>query len=223
MKKISIIPIITLSIGNVFAVTTMQMGSGGVLTNLQNSTGQNNQALVWGLLVDTTGDGFQAGNYLPGFTITDINTRPEGVLLDTSGGISDDRLFISALTMATGGTSDGSTGLSTPTNFIISYNSEGATGVSAAGNQSVALVWFDFTTKTGQTTTDGLKYGLLNLTTTYSIATPADQLGGVLAYGSNFVGADPVRTASFTLGIPEPSSALLGAFGAIALLRRRRK
>ena len=208
---------------NAYGATVMQMGSGGTLTNLQNSLGSASSTLVWGLVIDTSGNGF-AGGYIPGFTLSDTTSLPGGQFLSTSGGVTDDRLIISGNLMTAGGTTDGSTGLAKPTNINLSYNGEGATGISALGGQAVAIMWFNATTKTGQATVNGDKYGFLNLTTAYSITTPADAAGGSLAFGASFIGADPVRVGNLTLGtaVPEPSAAFLGAIGALGLLRRRR-
>jgi hypothetical protein len=210
-----------LSMTSLQASTTMQLGSGGTLTNLQTQAGSANSALVWGLLVDTSGNGFQGGNYSPGFTLSDTNALAGGQFLSTTSGVTDDRLFISSNFFATAGTVDGSTGLSKPTNILLSYSTDGvgANGVSALGGQSVALVWFDSLTKTGQQAVDGNKYGLYILPFT----TPADQGGGNLPFGSNFLGVDAVRTASLTVGVvPEPSVSIFGLVGVLGLLRRRR-
>lgn len=202
------------------AVTTLQMGvGGGFLTNLQNSAGLANQTLVWGVVVDTDGNGF-ASNYDNGFTISDTATRPNGIFLSSSSALTGDRLFISTNLMATGGTGDGSGGLAKPTNVNLAYIADGAAGVSNAGGQAIAIMWFDYTSKTGQTVALGDNYGLYVL----PFNTPADTLGGSVAFGSNFIGPDTVRLASneFGVPIPETSTSLLGAIGALALLRRRR-
>lgn len=203
------------------ASTTLQLGSGGTLTNLQTSGGNASSALVWGILVDTTGNGFQSGSYLPGFTFSDTAALPGGQFLSTLSGITDDRLFISSNFFATAGTADGSTGLSKPTNILLSYSTDGvgATGVNALGGQNIALVWFESLTKTGQQAVDGDKYGFYTLPFT----SPSDQAGGNLPFGSNFVGPDTVRNASLVIGaVPEPSVSLLGLVGLVGVLRRRR-
>ena len=221
MKK-NVIILVSLIAGScVHASTVLQLGSGGTLTNLQTNSGDASSALVWGLLVDTGGNGFQAGSYIPGFTFSDTTALAGGQFLSTSSGVTDDRLFISSNFFATAGSTDGSAGLSKPTNILLSYSTDGvgATGVSALGTQAIAIVWFNALTKTGQQAVNGDKYGLFVLPFT----TPSDQAGGNLPYGSNFAGTDPVRTASLTINaVPEPSAVLLGAIGALGLLRRRR-
>jgi hypothetical protein len=60
---------------NAYGVTTIQMGvGGGFLTNLQNSSGAFDQTLAWGILVDTTGNGFLGGSYTSGFTVSDTSS-----------------------------------------------------------------------------------------------------------------------------------------------------
>jgi len=201
------------------AMTLQFASTSAVLTNLQNSSGATNQTLVWGILVDTTGNGFQAGQYLPGALVADNATanRPNGQFLSTSTGVTDDLLVISQNLMSLSGTGDSSTGFARPTNLTgLNYTN----GVSQ--NDSFAIVWFDYTTKNGATQAfvNGDKYGLL---TNAAFVLPADS-GSSLSYASNFTGADTARPANLTFGeaIPEPSAALLGAVGALGLLRRRR-
>lgn len=198
------------------AAVTLQFGSStdGFLTNLQNSSGQANQTLVWGIIVDTTGNGFNPGGYLPGATIAD-NAQAGFTNGQILGGSTDDVLVISQLLMATGGSGDGSTGLAKPTNLTgLNF----ANGISQGDR--FALVWFDATVKNdGSVFVNGSKYGFY---TRDEFVIPADS-GSAVSFAALFAGADPVRLAEYTFGvIPEPSTALLGAVGALGLLRRRR-
>jgi hypothetical protein len=77
------------------------------------------------------------------------------------------------------------------------------------------IVWFD-ATALGGTIQGGDKYGALPLP---AFTIPAD--GAAVNFSSNFVGVEPVRMADMTF-VPETSTALLGALGALGLLRRRR-
>ena len=109
------------------------------------------------------------------------------------------------------------------------------TGNGVAGGQSFAVIWFDVVavaSGVGATlntaATDGLFYGMLtNDDRTApggaSLLLPAAQSGSLAAHTA-FVGAESARIAGFSLGvaIPEPSTMLLGALGALGLLRRRR-
>ncbi len=199
------------------AVTLQFASTTAVLTNLQNSSGATNQTLVWGIVIDTTGNGF-SGDYIPGISVSDngVANSPNGQFLSTSSGVTDDLLVISQNLMTLSGTGDGSTGFARPTNLTgLNF----LNGVSQG--DAFALIWFDYTTKTGQASANGDKYGLLG---NGAFVIPADS-GSSVSFASNFSGADAARPANLTFGtapIPEPSAALLGAIGALGLLRRRR-
>jgi hypothetical protein len=196
---------------------TLQFAStSSVLTNLQNSAGQTNQTLVWGIVVDTTGNGFAPGTYSPGFSVSDnaVGNSPNGQFLSTASGASDDLLFISSNLMTLSGTGDNSTGFARPTNLTSLNYVNGVTQ-----NDNFALIWFDFTTKTGQVAGEGSKYGFL---TNAGFVLPADA-GSSVTFAPLFAGPDPARPANLTFGvIPEPSTALLGLLGVLGLVRRRR-
>jgi hypothetical protein len=198
------------------AMTLQFASTSAVLTNLQNSLGQTNQTLVWGIIVDTTGNGFSAGQYLPGLAVSDnaVANLPNGQFLSTLSGVSDDLLVISTNLMTLSGTGDSSTGFARPTNLVsLNY----VNGVSQG--DAFALVWFDQTTKNGvgQTFQAGDNYGFY---TRPEFVLPADA-GSSVSFASLFEGADIPRPANLEF-VPEPSAALLGALGALALLRRRR-
>lgn len=126
----------------------------------------------------------------------------------------------------------------------------GLTNVSIAGleNKSFSLIWFE--KSASQLAVDGFsgaKYGILsgadwtlpsadsgaytfNATTNADTsvywqlgsATSAAQIGSTGFFtGSGTAGSAPVKSAVFSV-VPEPSAALLGAIGALGLLRRRR-
>lgn len=210
--------------GSLHAAQTLQFaatGTTGVFTNLQSSTGSTTSTLVWGIVVSTTNSTFAGATAespydFTGLVVSDNTALPGGQALTISNGVAtDDRLYISTNLMSLSGTGDSSTGVARPTNLNSLLYSNGVT----AGD-SFALIWFDFTTKTGQAMTSGSNYGILALP---GFILPADA-GSSTSFAALGAGPDPVRTASLELGVPVPetSTSLLGALGALALLRRRR-
>lgn len=209
------------------AVTITVSNTSSVLTNLVINVGDNNtQRLVWGIIVDGSNDGLQSGSYLGnGINSTVLQSKTGPQILNTSVGATDDVLYIAGSVFSTSGTGDSSTGKARPlsiTNIAMNTNGVGT-------GDAFSLVWFDLddtdlggTTITGTANSSvpnllpGLKYGVLGVSPQ---KIPTD--GQTLTIAPNFTGADPERTANFTL-VPEPSAALLGAFGALGLLRRRR-
>ncbi len=222
MKKVILLTLLLAGVSN--AAQTLQFaatGATGVFTNLQSSTGSATSTLVWGIVVSTTNsvfEGISSGNYYDhtGLVVSDNTVLPGGQALTINGGTAtDDRLYISSNLMSLAGTGDGSTGLARPTNLNSLLYSNGVT----AGD-SFALIWFDYTTKTGQAIASGDKFGMLSLPL---FVLPADA-GSATSFASLGAGTDPARPANQSLGvpIPETSTSLLGAIGALALLRRRR-
>jgi len=224
------------------ATVTLDIGTtaSGFLTNLTVS-GNNTARLLWGVIIDSGGDGFAGlsgnGVYIGNATSTSgpdtlTGTSQQLSILSLDGlstVLTNDYLFLAGQVLATGGTTDGSTGLSKPTR-VANINLVGTIGQ----NDPFAVVWFNLNNiQLGNTTITtsanplvpklnaGLAYGALTIG---NFTLPAD--GGLVDYGSNFIGADPLRTAAFTLKtvIPEPSSALLliGA-GSLLVARRRRE
>jgi hypothetical protein len=117
-------------------------------------------------------------------------------------------------------------------------------------NKKFALVWFSQTSAQLTTSSSGAYFGMMSLsdwllpadaegksytlsstdsggaTSFYStsVATTATQIGGGFFTGSGTAantGSTALRSAQFQI-VPEPSAALLGALGALGLLRRRR-
>lgn len=189
-------------------------------TNFQNGTGATNGTLAWGILVDSTGNGFKDGEYVDGFTIAKGTGTNAGTptLLSTSAGVTDDYLIMSGNLMnLTTSTVDGATvGINRITN-LTSFNY--AAGMN--GGDSYKIIWFDQTQiATSTVAAAGLKYGTFQTATLNTI--PADPTASI-AYASAFAGADASKAMSFSVqAVPEPSAALLGMLGALGLLRRRR-
>ena len=189
-------------------------------TNFQNGSGATNTTMAWGILVDSTGNGFKDGEYVDGFTIAKGSGTNAGapVLLSTSTGVTDDYLIMSGNLMnLTTSTVDGATvGINRITNLTsFSYPS----GV--AGGDAFKIIWFDQTQiATSTVAAAGLQYGTFQTATLNTL--PADPTA-TISYASAFTGADASKVMSFSVqAVPEPSAALLGMLGALGLLRRRR-
>jgi len=190
-----------------FAAVTLQFASGSAkLTNLANAAGTVTDGMIWGVVVDTTGDGFDSvgpGSY-DGFAMP---TAGAGTFLSAGGGLTDDFFFRDdnvSLTQAIGGT-DGGSGAITTIDNVPFYS-----------GKNFAILWMPVNSG------DGSAYGFFSDPT---FVTPAVD-GSPQNYAAAFAGADPVRAASNTFGgalAPEPSRMMLALFGiGLVGLRRRR-
>lgn len=190
----------------------------------------NGTRMVWGIVVDAGGDGFDAtptnpyANNWTGGTLTGNNSGLQ--LSTTTNGtdfqLSDDVLYISSAVM--GQTSATNTGVDggtlAGTNRVLGFsNMNYNAGLGVATGDAYAIIWFD-SLVLGSAATEGLKYGLYNFGDTL----PADPPGGAFDKTAFFAGPDELKTMTMALNtaIPEPSAALLGALGVLGLLRRRR-
>ena len=222
--KIKVLTLMALSICAANAAITVTLsGTTSVLTNLTVDGTSTSQRLVWGIIVDGSGNGYQSGNYIPGF-----ETKLGPQILSTTTGATDDVLYLAGSVFSASGTGDGSTGMSRPlsaTNIAVNAN-----GVDVGDN--FAIVWFNLdNVALGATTITAtanalvptflkdMKYGMLTTSSPTAQTIPTD--GQTRDLTGNFTGPDTLRTASFAL-VPETSTALLGALGVLGLLRRRR-
>ena len=210
--------------GLVFAVTSASAAvslsfstASSKLTNIQNAAGDASGGLFYGIIVDTSGNGFSAnGIDYDGFTLPAANS---GQFLSTSLGVVTDDYFYwtGASTVASVGGTDGGPNAVTGTFTLNKDLTAGENGITSG--DAFALIWFD-----SGAAADGDKYGFLNVA---GMNLPAD--GGSLTSGLSglFAGADPIRSASLTFGgtaAPEPSRTVLAFFGlAMVGLRRRRR
>lgn len=228
--RLLILPILCLAASAQGAVTLGLSSTTNYLGNFLNGAGSANGAsarMVWGLIVDADRNGFAGGvdaanPYMNGFSLA---ANVNGLALTTlTGGASDDVLYIASAVMAqnanaTDGSAIGDNRLLTFTGMIYS-------GAVNAGD-NYAIVWFD-QLALGGTAPKDLKYGIYTPPAT-DVASfgkanllPADP--GNYNIGAVFAGPDAAKTMDFRLGtaVPEPSTVLLGALGALGLLRRRR-
>lgn len=218
-KIVSLTTLALLSAGSAFGTVSLNFNAefeSGVPQNLANSAGAVSNGLIWGVLIDGSGNGL---------SLTPYDVPAGGLALGSNHILSsatvatDDILYIATqTTSSTAGSLEGDA--STPGGNGGIYDLNGIAllnGVSTG--DKFYVVWFDG--NSGGTLTDA------------SFTIPAD--GSLLAYGAPFVGVDPTRNAGLayvgTSGastgqgialVPEPSAALLGAVGALGLLRRRR-
>jgi hypothetical protein len=199
-------------------------------TGFGDSSSNIASGLTYGIVVDTSNNGFATSNWSAGFTYTAGNTT--GIALVNSLGVmTDDVLFLhTAQTANLFADNDGAlagaglaTTISTLTYGIAAgYNGATGTAPTVGGGQNFAIIWFDRGIALGTTSISGQNFGLATSGTngTPLFTTPGAN-GDTVDYSAAFLGADPTRTATLEL-IPEPSSLLLSALGVFALLRRRR-
>ena len=206
---------------NIHASVSIQFSSivGNVLSGFANSAGVPTDGMMYGIVVDTGGNGFNAGSY----TAFDPTV---GGFLSSLGGLTDD-YFWSAV-----GNSSPDPSLQTGLTFDTTGFPELGGGVGGPGsifdilevpfggmsaialNDVFQIIWFE-----SNSANAGDNYGMFSHS---SFLIPAD--GSLLTLDGNFGSTDPAKTASFEIqAIPEPSRALLlGLAGMLTLFRRRR-
>ena len=248
--KITLLTIMALAGAAQAAVTLGFSTSTNISEGWANSAGSKNAAMVWGIIVDVDGDGFDGlagvpttsvdggllyGNgvakYEPGILrsgTSGTGAIPGGQALSvTIAGVkttTDDLIFFSSNLMAIVGSEARATQLAG-----MAYGAGMAGG--GAAPDAYAFVWLDATTLGGAVVQPGDLYGAWTKagSTAANTATvlPADP--GSYTAGTNgpagMWGADNtagLKVASLMFGGPEPSTAMLGALGALGLLRRRR-
>ena len=192
--------------GHAFGSVTLNFNVAGA-DNFGNSTGVATDGMFWGILIDSSGNGFN-GSYRPPASLTLGTTYSLTTSLDA---VSDDVLILSNFATYTGDNNPGTLFDVGP--FDLS--------VAVTTLDVFRVVWFS-----------GNDIGTL---ADASFTIPADS--ALQDYTAPFVGADPVRSAGLAYSgtsavstgvgmsfvpIPEPSAGLIGALGALGLLRRRR-
>jgi len=189
------------------AAVTLQFSTTSIFaTNFANGAGVGGSQMVWGIVVDASGNGFSTTSYTPGFNYTG-NLSTGAVFTGT-----DDVLYLApaVMTLTTNTNDGGAIGL----NRITTLTSLVMTGNVSTGD-SFAVIWFD-KTAVGGASAGGDKFGIFQ---NAAFVLPADT--ATQSFASVFTGADSLKTMTGQL-VPEPSVALLGALGAFGLIRRRR-
>ena len=190
------------------ATVTLQFSQTGEAraTGFADHNGTPTNGMSWGIIVDGSGNGFQAGNY-------DVFSSSTSGFLSVAGLQTDDYFVASGLVTgnqsATGTDPGGAGGITSLANAFASYPSGIGTG------DAFRLVWFE------SAPTDGSYYGTFG---DASFSLPSD--GSTTSYASVFAGAtaDPAKPASHQFGaVPEPSRLLLLGMAMAGLIFRRRR
>ena len=244
--------IIMASSSNAAITIGFSSGTTNVANGFADRNGSSTtSARMWGIIVDSGNDGFDGlGNasissvnggtlysssgsavnstYQGGFSLspTTAGNAPSGQAMKVAGNATDDILFLSANLMALVG---GEYRLSTITNLTYSGD--------VTASDKYLIVWFDdlknssgtsLTTLSSSSVVSSGRFGLWGDTTGSTAVNstilpndPGTYSGVTTGPAGMFAGTETNMASTLTL-IPEPTSALLGAVGALLLLRRRR-
>lgn len=201
--------------GTSYGASTLQISNpfaGSIASGFANAAGVPTNGMQWGIIVDTTGNGFSGlGSSYDSMALGSTTNA-----FMSFGGLATDDYFVSSGSV----TADSSAALEsnftqaggngTIGNIAVNY----LNGISQG--DSFALIWFS-----SNSAADGARYGFLNI----GQVMPADNLPAV-DMSSPFAGADPARPASNTFGavaIPEPSRLILLGLGFAGLIWRRKR
>jgi MYXO-CTERM domain-containing protein len=219
-KLVSLTTMALLAAGPAFGTVSLNFNAefeSGVPQNFANSLGAVSNGLIWGVLIDAGGNGLSVTPY---DAIAGGPALGSNYVLSSATVATDDILYIATqTTSSTAGSIEGDSVTTGGNGGIYDLNNISLVSNGVNAGDKFYVVWFDGSL--GGTLTDA------------TFVLPAD--GSVLNYGVPFVGVDPTRNAGLayvgTSGVstgagisfvPEPSAALLGAVGALGLLRRRR-
>ncbi len=196
------------------ATVTVTFGSASIYaSNWANTSDTTGGTLVWGILIDTSGNGFRAldGGYAGvGVNLTAgvYQPMPDGAFSQQT----DDLLYLSPALMNTVAISvDG--GVVGQNRITGIANIPLIDGVSTGDH--FAIVWFNSTTLNGSSVINQ-RFGFFD---NAAFTIPPD--GNTVPFTSVFTGPDSLKLMNGQL-VPEPSTLLLSALGALALIRRRR-
>ena len=174
--------------------STLQLTTGVAnATILNDSIGNPFAAAAWGIVVDTGGDGFgDFSNELLNFT-----------LASSFIGATDDFFYLAANpTLATGPI------LGAATQVLANYDADPA----VVGSQNYKILWIEGK-DAGETVDASTLYGLSSVTSLLPASNAANPSV------TDFQGENGNSSLAV---VPEPSTLLLSALGALALLRRKR-
>ncbi len=199
------------------ATVTLQFGNTVTFaSNWGDTGGGGTTRLVWGVLIDSAGNGFlpiSEGYSGTGLSLTAGSYQP--LRDNTSSHVpTDDLLFISpALMTSLNNTNDGGVIGQNRLTAITSVQL-GTFGVDTGDH--FAIVWFDATTLSGGPMV-GMRFGLFD---NAAFTVPPD--AATWSYTSVFTGPDALKPMNGRFDAPEPSTLMLSALGALGLIRRRR-
>lgn len=193
------------------AASTIQFNSGSAkATGFDNFAGNATGGLSYGIVMDTTGNGFSgSGSNYDSFTMPATSS---GLYLSraSDSSVTDDFFFWNGqTTLATiSGTDGGTNGLSTTFGNI----PNGTNGITAG--DAFAIVWFDSGSATGN------KYGFL---TDPLFVVPSDSFTVSVASASALANVSSYSPSNTLGAVPEPSRMMLLGLGLIGVFFRRRR
>lgn len=189
---------------------------GGIASNFANAAGTVTNGMRWGIVVDTSNNGFSGSGLNYDAYAAGVNTA--GFL--GAGGVTSDDYFIPSSSTSFTSNSSPWEDAGAPGHFANGSIMDDLNDVTLPNGTSTsahfAIVWFSDNTSAANS-----KYGFF---TDNSFVVPPDSGAGV--YGNVFLGDDPTRSATNTFavaGVPEPSRMLLAGFGVLGLMMRRRR
>ncbi len=201
------------------ATVTLQFGSPTIhASNWGDTGGGGTTKLVWGILIDSAGNGFLpiSDSYSgQGLSLTAGAYQPLQDNLTHQP--TDDLLFLSpALMIPVTNTNDGGVvgqnRITTIANVPIGI---GPSHPVDSGDHFM-IVWFDSTVLNGGSMV-GMRFGFFD---NPAFVLPSD--GATQPFTSIFTGPDALKPMTAKFDTPEPSTLMLSALGALGLIRRRR-
>ncbi len=197
------------------ATVTLILGNNTLTyaSNWGDINGTGTSQMAWGVLVDTTGNGFLAsfGGYSgQGATLTAGGAQT--LLQNGTFQPTDDLLFMSPSLMSLVNNTNDS-GVVGQNKILAIANIPLTNGVTTGDH--FAVVWFDMS-QSGSSL-QGRHFGIYE-DAIFTI--PGD--AATQPYTTAFSGADPLKPMNGLFDVPEPSTLLLSALGALGLIRRRR-
>lgn len=215
-----------------WSAVTLRMSSTSVFaTNfLSKTTGDASTTMVWGIVVDTDDSGFKGLNPLTPYNAINLTSSVNPLVLSTTTDGTDSVLTTNVLYLSSGLMTK--TGTSTVDGLPAGGVAGG--GLNRIGNLSnfnylsgvtqgdkFMVIWFDVNAL-GGAAAKGVAYGMADVPGAAFRTMPADP--GTHDWFGGWVGPDEAKPMNMALGtpVPETSTVLLGALGAIGLLRRRR-